>query len=177
MSSAKTLNSKEARNQKRREEYANDESYRQTCTLVSRENYRRDNGVVLWSCLDNLDKLSQFGQVRDIHINDKRTVRERCFVVRELGEVLGYSPTILYRWKGKGLLPSPIFGARTTMYSDYRGSSFDSTLRVYIEAEVRAIIEVIGEHQKEFCYYRQSDTAVTEQLFAKVGQARKKYGG
>ena len=171
---------REVRNEKRRKEYANDESYRQTCTLVSRENYRRDNNVVLHSCLDNLDKLASFGAVRDIHINATVTVTERCYVVRELGEIIGHSPTVLYRWKAKELMPSPIYGARTIMYSKHRGASFDSTLKVYTEQEVRKIVEIIGEHQKEFCYYRQSDRDVTERLFAAINEVRreiaKKYG-
>ena len=161
----------EARNKKRRDEYNANESYRKTCIELSRENYRRENGVVLKSCLDNLEKLDDFGTIREVHIG--KTIKQlQSWSVNELAETLGYSATILYRWKGKNLIPGPIIDAKVEIFSKARNISFESTLKVYLEDEVRAIVSIIGEHQKEFCYYRKSDKGVTDSLFSEVEKIR-----
>lgn len=162
----KNLSPQDLRNQKRRAEYRQDESYRTTCIEVSRENYRRENNVVLKSCLPNLSKLASFGQIRQVHLGDK-DVAVRCYSIKELASVLGYSATILYRWHAKGLIPFPI----------YLGTGPAITVKVFLQEEVRAIVEIIGEHQKEFCYYRKSDVAVTQKLFEACDAVRKQVGG
>ena len=158
------------RNRKRRSDYASDEAYRQACIESSRKNYRERYGVVLTTCLGNLKHLSRFGTTRPVSYGSTQQ-DDLTFTMQELANILGYSLPVLYRWKQKQLIPASIATALVRIsIPDTVG--YEISQEVYLPDEVRAMVQVLGEHQRSIRYYRERDVETRNKLFDAVLTAR-----
>lgn len=134
-----------------------------------RESYRRNNGEVRSEdCRKNLSKLASFGEKRTVI--DAKGVEHKnvlCFVTEELANIIGRNTQVLYRWRTDEKWPETIL---TTKYGPQQVH-----VGVYTEAEVRAMVEVFGEHQTRTPYYHGTSHAETrEKLFDAIAAVRKK---
>lgn len=155
------------RNERRRQKYATDPAYREQMKDRARKAYRDrahgDDGSKksdLYDPRNSLKKLAKLGTIRDVDgIKGKGLVRALTFTKLELSRVLGRSRKQLYAWVNRDTLPSPIYQA--------------GGLNVYLECEVVAIIEAIGEHLATVTYFRDDHDEQINAVHTAVITARK----
>jgi hypothetical protein len=142
--------------------------------LASRRYSRNLRGVTLTSCLDKLDSLPSMGRTRVVSIDGVISAPKICFTTPELGAIVGVDHQTVRRWRTTGMLPKPV--ARGAVAYPTKGftSTYESFQDVYLLEEVRAIVEVLGAHQRIVKFYRITDTDVTARLFEAVEQTRSK---
>lgn len=157
----------ERKNKKRREMYAANAEYRSSCMAQSRAHYRHKYGTPTKDCRANIDNLASVGRIRLLRNGRGEVVKCLTFSTVEFANALGYSTIQVYRWQHDGRLPKPTNGL---VYEEKIGGRFLCT-RVYTEPEVRAIIEVLSEHQKRVSHYRTTHTATIKKLFSAVKKA------
>lgn len=85
------------------------------------------------------------------------------FTCDDLARAVSRNPQVIYRWMQAELLPPPIYKAK-----NHR----NRWQEVYTVTEVRAIMNVFGEHQKTSQYYRSFHTDTRDAMFAVVKDAR-----
>jgi len=158
----------EERNARRRERYQKDESYRQQTIQAVRSRYRvvrEERGVEVRDddAAENLAKLRIIGQVRDVSVGEDRSVRMLTFTMDELARAVDRNPQVIYRWRGGDLIPAPIFTGRN-MRNRWQP--------IYVVQEVRAMVAVFSQHQKQSQYYRLVHTSTRERMFEAVRLAR-----
>lgn len=161
-------------NKKRKERYNSDPQYKQARLEKAREDYRNEKGVVLDSCLDRIREIRSYGSSREVRVNDGPVQVRFCLTTQELGEIIGgHKASVMYRWQGKGLLPKPIAKGRVFYSTTGRGGDYWlNDQPVYLEEEVAAIMQPLGEHQRNFRYYRTSDTETVAAIFDAVEAVR-----
>jgi hypothetical protein len=147
-----------------------DPEYREAHRKQAREHFRARHGVdpsTFRDCRSNLEELETFGEVREVEGEPHVT-----FTVPELAKVLGdYNPQIMRRWIAKGQLPEPALEIAALNTAKKRVQ-----VEVYLEDEVRAMVEVLGEHQAETAYYRASHTQTITRLHEAVQTVRDELG-
>lgn len=145
-----------------------DPEYREQIVEQARARYREEHNVQLKDCRENLGALDQIGTVRTVTTPSGETMEMLTFDAAELAEALGdYNPQIMYRWQQKGQLPRPV----VRMFPPRNQKGF-----VYLEDEVRAIMENLGAHQCRFAYFRVSDKETIENIHNAVADVREGYG-
>jgi hypothetical protein len=159
----------EARNARRRERYAKDPAYRERAIQQVRESYRKsreDAGLPLREedCRNNLDRLAEFGMLREVKIDEEHTMRMLTFFTKELAKALDRNPAVVQRWINSGLIPPPVIIGKSHTNRWYP---------LYTVTEVRAIMAVFGEHQQTSQYFRTYHTETREKMHAAVREARK----
>ena len=165
------------RNARRREQYQTDKEYRKNRQEKSREWWRQNNSVGDGkSCLENQDKLYSIGEIRTVYFPDGDSYWLLCFTLEELADALGgYAKQVMYRWCSQGQLPHPVYQADAYVNSFGR-KRFPTKVNVFLEDEVRAIMEVLGPHQKVYRQYRTSHTSVISAIQDAVDKVREDYG-
>jgi hypothetical protein len=126
--------------------------------IASRNRYRKNAGVVMDSCLENLDVLDELAN-RYVVITPSGDAREiEGFTIVGLGEPLKTSGPTVTRWVNRGMLPEPFLETS-------RG-------KVYHIEEAREMVRIIGNHQKEFRQYRNDHEDVKDKLFTAIYKVR-----
>lgn len=164
----------EARKRAHRRRYSSDPEYRERERAAALDRMRRKHGVssTFKDPRENLPILSAFGDVRKVEWdgNDYLT-----FTVAELADMLGQSRGTVYRWIENGQLPAPVVDCEVETGVFGRAGA-TTMMDVYLEDEVRAILDALGPHLASMHYYRQDHTDVIEKVFAGVDHVRKEYG-
>ncbi len=150
-------------NKKRRMLYKTDPAYRQKQLEKSRTQYRDKAGVLASDCRENLAILEEMGTYRPVFF-PRKAVPVLTFSMQEAAEALGISALAFYRWRQDGRIPEPVFRC---------ASAGIMAINLYLLAEVRAMVEVIGEHQATCSHYRVSHVETTKKVFEAVKAARK----
>lgn len=139
-----------------------DPEYRDQHRAASREYFRNKHGVdpsEFRDCRKNLDKLDEIGTVR--------FVREEEFLTFHLAELAnalgGYHANIMRRWIDRGQIPAPVLRS-------------EDGVEVYLEAEVEAIIEPLGEQQATYAYFRKNHTTAIQNIADAVDTVRQELG-
>jgi hypothetical protein len=156
------------RNARRRERYRQDREYREKTIQTVRSAYWRtrvEEGAPVRQddCRANLESLNLIGQVRELRAGAQPMVQALTFTMDEAGEALTRNAQVLYRWIMADMLPGPVYEAR-----NHR----NRWQAVYTEPELRALLEVFGDHQTRSQYYRIFHTETRERLFAAVAAQR-----
>ena len=159
---------KEKLNAKRRDTYAKDEAYRQERQDTCRENYRRANHVGGKDCRAMLPMLKKLGNIRYIYVG-KKQVKALTFSYRELANALDYSLVAVYRMANDGRIPKAV---SQVVYGESAAIKPCGEF-VYTEAEARAIINVLGQHQEKLLYYGARHTETKAAMLAAVKAVRK----
>jgi hypothetical protein len=155
------------RNARRRERYQQDNEYRQQSIKQVRDHYRQSRtaaGLDVRSddCEENISKLAEIGAVRDI-INACQSRTLLTFTIEEAAIAFGRNQQVMYRWLKSGLLPPPVLTARNNR---------NRLQSVYVECELREMLDVFSAHQKLSQYYRSYHVETQNSMFAKVDAAR-----
>lgn len=149
----------------RRKRYKDDPEYRQRAIQSTRRSYRGKFGRLDTStCLDNLGGLGRMGTKRAVDVGGRTTTRI-TFTTEELAVALNRRVEVVYRWVRKGIFPTPAFrlcGAH---------NQHDN---VYLYQEARAILHVMGEHQRNTSYYRVDHVDTRKRLFNAVNEVAAK---
>lgn len=170
----------ERHNRTRRERYRTDPDYKKNCLARNRAWQRdRSGGVELRDCGSNHKDLARFGQSRNIveaGEGKQPGKRHLVFTAREVAEALdGYTSQAVYRWLRNGQLP-----AMTTLAIDFvngRGGCLrEHKVQVYTFDEMRAVLKVLAEHQKEFSYYTRKHSDTRQKLEAAFKQIKQNIG-
>lgn len=139
-----------------------DPEYRAQHAAQSRDYFRQKYGVDLSTfrdCRKNIGQLDQFGTERTVSGEPLLT-----FTTDEVAKVFGdYSPVIMKRWIKKGQLPAPVLET-------------DQGPFVYTDAEVEAIIPILGEQQSQTKYFRADHHMVITHIAEAVWQVRQELG-
>lgn len=161
----------EERNARRREKYHSDPEYRRRAIESARKQQRKRLSSEWVNCADNFPLVEGMGVVQKVMLPGGRIANMRTYseqtVARLLGKVReGKSPgKSLSPWIRANKWPEPIYRLVKT-------SGEPSAFRVYLEREVRALMQVFSEHQRDTPYYHEAHTETRNKLFAAVAQAR-----
>lgn len=162
-------------NERRKQKYHSDETYRLTLQARSREAYRdTQGGIELRDASVNIPTLDSYGEVREVTNKGYKNVPDKvmCFTAHELAEALdGYTGQAVYRWIRKGQLP-PMTTLAMVALPTKGGTIADREVRVYTKDEAREIIRVLSEHQQNFSYYTGRHKETAEKLFSVVSSVR-----
>lgn len=168
----------EARDARRRIRYSEDPEYRDQRRAASREDFRKRNNVDpsdFRDCRKNYDHLDDFGKLRVIAIGDELE-EHLTFNVAEVAQALGnYNKTIIRRWISKDMMPPPVLMA-TDVTGSFGRETGTSEVQVYLEDEVKAMIEVLGPHQSQYRYYRADHRDTVDLLYDAIGVVRNELG-
>lgn len=157
----------EERNKRRRERYHSDPNYREQRRQQARESYRRRNSArVDEDCRENLGRLKEVGEYRTVQLAPGAEEQVLLtFNTKELAGLLNRNTNILYRWQSSGVLPKPVVPNR-----DFGG------IPVFTEPEVRALMEVFGNHQQVTQYLRAKDKTTIRAFYDALAKVRQKHG-
>lgn len=126
---------------------------------ASRQRYRDRAGVVMESCLDNLDSLEDMAVDLTVTLPNGSVREIQGFTVTGLGGPLGTSGATITRWLKRGMLPEPFLETS-------RG-------KVYHIEEARSMVRLIGNHQYEFRQYRDDHEELKDEIFAENSRIRR----
>ena len=161
-------------NQKRRDKYKNDPEYRASVKADYRARYRAKAKGEPKDCRTNYDDLDVIGEYRECSINGE-PVNELCFVMSEVAEALMYSVSGLRKMFGNGIFPNPVVTAKVENNSF--GRRMTTNQYVYVEAELRSIMEVLGDHQTKYSYLSATRNPGTIQAIVDaLDSVRSEYG-
>jgi predicted DNA-binding transcriptional regulator AlpA len=133
------------------EKYQKDPAFRDKFRDMMRRKYREEHPEKLRDCskTNPLD----FGMTRDLCTPVAGvTSRKMSLSTAEIAQAMGYHTVVLYGWMAKGFFPRPphkVVGSKTTVFS---------------LPQAKAILKVMGEHQKKCQFLREQDREVIERL-------------
>jgi len=148
----------------RRRRYDDDEQYREEVKDVSRRAYRKHVKKELENCLRSLDFFEDLASVERVKFPDGKLYDCPVMNVPTTAKVLQKLYQTVWRWIKNGMLPEPFLEV------------YGTTKGVYHVDEIRVFIEVLGEHEKLFAYYRNDHTSTKNKLFDRVNLVREKLG-
>lgn len=141
----------DTRNERRRQQYADDSAHRRSIHTQNRAAYRKRANSEPRNCRENIAKLREFGFSRRVSLKGSM-IRMLTFSVSELADALGgYHRIVLYRWHKERKFPRPIVQAKDQ--------------EVYTVDQAHKILTVMSEHQDKKLYLRKSDAETINQLF------------
>lgn len=161
----------EDRNKRRRERYHADPEYRRKAIQSARKQQRKRLSSEWTNCEENFALVESMGAMQKVLLPGGRIANLLTFseqtVARLLGKVReGKNPgKSLSPWIRAGKWPEPVYRLVKT-------NGEPSSFRVYLEKEVRALMAVFSEHQRDTPYYHESHVETRNRLFAAVAQAR-----
>lgn len=160
-------------NDQRKLKYHADPNYRAKALAQSRESYRRNsNFEAKHDCRVNLPNLKTIGHKRQVLLSSRnaKTGLVLCFTNKELAEALSIAVSTLHKWQVSGRIPEPKFNI---IFPDGHKSPVTQNNKVYLLEEVKAILEIVGEHQAHFNHYRESHADTMRKLNLKLNEIRK----
>jgi hypothetical protein len=125
---------------------------------LAREAYHRRLGQTLESCLGSLDHLEDFCKVQLVTLPNGDVKEWPVCNVSNLAEPLQTSAVSTNRWRQKGMIPAPVLHTS-------RGDCY------HLE-EVRSMVRILGEHQKDYRQYRADHTETRDRLFRENARIR-----
>lgn len=154
----------EARNARRRERYHNDPEYRARIQEQARKKFLERGTPKESLRLHGIkDKISSYGKVREVTMEDGAVKSMMVLTSEELANVLGKTPNMVYRWRSSKKLP---YGVMTAVEGR-------AVVTVYSEAEVYAMVSVLADHFGRRLYYHDSHEETRKALFTAVDKARR----
>jgi len=157
-------------NKQRNKRYKDDAAYRTVRQERSRETYRKNvGGVETTDCRKNIKNLDKLGALRVVRLG-RIEVKAICFTKRQLAEAFNIKPLTMYKWVGGGRIPEPVF---KLVYADDAKVNGENAGMVYHRKEVRAMLDVVGEHQSQYAHYRETHTETIAAVKAAINKARK----
>jgi hypothetical protein len=147
---------------RRRLKYHTDPVHRAQVQRWARESMRRKRGTKAKDCRENLPMLHDLGSRRVCTIADEPHIR-MSFTITETAEALMVSANRLRIWIKTGLVPGPVVDADL-------GNG--QRVVVYVLEEVRAMMQVIGEHRAHMTHYMARHTETTARVQAKLKRVR-----
>lgn len=162
----------EARNERRRERYAADPSYRENVLQRARQTQfdtRRAQGKDVRegeNCRENMSQLGSFSK-RAVYVGETEVFMDKVVTAEDLAALLERDPQVLYRWMGKDMLPRPVFEA----YNDRNRKQ-----GVYLNDEARAIMTHFSKHQETSLYFKTSHTDTINNIKSAVEAVRRQRG-
>ena len=159
------------RNKRRRERYASDPEYRRRAIESARKQQRKRLSSEWVNCEENYPLVEGMGSMQKVLLPGGRVANMLTYseqtMARLLGKVReGRNPgKSLSPWIRGGKWPEPV-------YRLLKVNGEPSSFRVYLEKEVRALMHVFSEHQRDTPYYHEAHVETRNKLFAAVAQAR-----
>lgn len=145
--------------------YKEDEGFREKRKADSRASYRKNTAnFESVSPLRSLDYYATLAEQLPVEYNG-RTFTTSCIKVTALADLLQTSYQSLWRSLTAGSIPSPVLVTRMGKRE----------LLVYTQDEVRVIITIIGEHKRQFSYYRKDHHHTRKRLFDEVTKIRNQW--
>lgn len=159
----------------RRLKYKTDPEYRSKVAELNRLAYRKGKKIKAKDCSGNLSALSSIGSVREVIVDKKHQYAKRvlCFTNSELAKALKIGTPTIYKWQQSGRLPLPTF---SLPFAEGSTNDLAQADKVYLEAEVKVLIDIISQHQKEFRHYRESHTETMARIDSELKKIRKTVG-
>lgn len=127
--------------------------------IAARMRYRENAGVVMDSCLHNLEELESFATKLVVTLPNGKVKEVMAFTITGIGGPLNISGATVTRWIRRGMLPEPYLATG-------RGN-------VYHIEEVRVMVRLIGNHQFEFRQYRDDHVALKKNVFRAIDDVRR----
>lgn len=155
---------------KRQIRYMQDMKYRENAKSLSRRSYRRKVGAEITSCLYSLNFLEDAASLFRCKTGKGRTVRMPVLSVPKTAMLLQKLYQTIWRWINNGTIPAPVLSC---LERDNNGSVPYS---VYHIEEVRALIEIIGEHEQTVTYLRKDHVEVRRRIEQRIFTVRKTLG-
>jgi len=143
----------EEHNRRRRKAYGSGTAER------ARDSYRERAGVFVDDPRLRLDRLMDFGSVREVNVDDE-WASLLTFTPPELAKLLGRSGTAVATWITEERLPKPPTPCRPV---------FGWVQYVYLEPGVRAIALVLGAHFNNSLRYGPDDVETRDALYKALG--------
>jgi len=145
---------------RRAERYRTDKAYREKAKETARERYREAKNVDLSSCLYSLDFIAQLADETNVILPNGRKAFMPVISQANAAAALQIDKVTFYRRIQRGQLPPPLI------------RRVKRNALVYHVDEVKALISVIGEHEKSQKYLRRDHTATIDAIWATIGRTR-----
>lgn len=139
-------------NNQRRERYKKDSTYREEVRKNCRDAYRRTHSVCLRNCLPAMKTQLPLSPKRPVIIGDK-VKKIQCVTTESLANMMGYALLIVRRWHMAGKFPKPTLRVKHSPRQ-----------MVYTLGQAKRLLTVMGNHQKENQYLRDSHTETLQAL-------------
>lgn len=134
------------RNVKRKERYHSDATYRERANRDAREGYRRVAKTNMpFDPRTNLGTYVSMGKLRTVENGGDEV--QLTYTKRELAAVLGRPLKQIQQWSADGRIPATVTRAKAEGWER-------NWLDVYTPAEVRAILDALGEFLSYMIYFR-----------------------
>lgn len=157
----------EARNERRRQKYAEDKAFREREKARARVVNREPSPPSPDNPIRNISRLSSFGAVREVVTPSGDVRKIVCLTTQELAKVLFRTAHILYRWRQQGKWPKPVLVTKVES-----GTGTD----VYSLPEVREMVRVIGDHLTKTPYFHNTHVETAKALHEAAEAVRQKEG-
>jgi len=145
--------------------YNQDPVFRKKVLQANTARYRAAHSSGLRNCLSTIKNLSKFGSLRRcIEITKAGEVIEKklevTFSAAELAKALGYHTVVMYGWHSSGRFPRP---------KVHVSGKAGRIQLVYTLEQAKRLVEIMGVHQKDSQYLRNTDTAVIAMFAQAMG--------
>lgn len=145
--------------------YNSDEGFRERQKEYSREVYRKQTKTFeSISPARSLDYYATLAEQLPVEYNG-HTFTTSCIKVTALADLLQVSYQSLWRSLKAGSIPSPVLVTRLGKRE----------LNVFSQDEVRVILTIIGEHKRQFSYYRTDHHHTRQRLFDEITTIRNQW--
>lgn len=160
----KPLRIKNDTNDKRREKYNSDETFREKVKERSRNRYRKETEQERLVRGRNLDSLDDEAVEKQVLTSDGKVLNLPVFSVPQASDMMEVRYQNVWRWIKRGQIPEPI------LHLPYDKTS----CAVYHKDEVRVLIKYISKHLKNFAYYREDHTETRDKIYEGIRKVRKR---
>lgn len=140
-------------NDQRRIRYRSDRQYRDEIRKVCRNAYRRAYAVNLRDCLPSIKKTLPSSPKRSVIMEGGKVKKIQCVTTASLADMMGYALLVVRRWHMTGKFPKP------TLRVEHSPRQL-----VYTMGQAKRLLTVMGNHQKENQYLKDSHTETLQAL-------------
>lgn len=151
----------------RKRRYQTDPEFREAMKASARSAYRRGQNVELASCEYSLKFLDEMKKNKRVRLPDGKEADMDIMYLSTASEALQKLYQTVLRWVHNGMIPKPI------LLTDL---AYAKPNLVYHVEEVRIMVSEIGEHEKQFVYYRKDHSEVRIRIEQRILELRQSLG-
>jgi hypothetical protein len=151
----------------RRQRYKTEASYRESAKAMSRRTYRRKAGVELSTCLHSLEFISSIAEDHRVKYPDGSEHVIPAITTPNLAKLLQKLYQTVWRWIKSEMIPAPIITSLAWPSKPFF---------VFHVEEARALVEIIGEHEKTTRYFRKDHRDVVMRIEQRITEIRQSLG-
>lgn len=150
-------------NKRRRTRYKADPDYQEKERERARIAYRRKSRKETPSVLRSLNFLSNYTKRELVITPDGMEMEFPVASIGRVAAIVNKSHSTFLRWIEDGRVPEPVLEVSRT------------GVRVYHQEEIRALLESLGEHERDFDNYTARNTKTKERIQQRILFVRKQY--